>query len=272
MRTHYYISGLPRSGSTLLCNILAQNPKFYVSPATSGCHDVLFGIRNQWDRLIEHQAEGIDYEKLRCVLRAAMESYHLTERQVVIDKGRGWLSLIEMLEFIKGEKPKIIVPVRNVSEILASFEQLWRKSTGQSQWSFESADYFKAQTIEGRCDIWAGSGQPVGLAYNRVKDAIARGHQDCMLFVEFDDLTSQPASTMRRIYEFLGEQPYEHNFLNVEQVSKEDDVNVHRIPGLHSIRPTVAPVPHKALEVLGPHLVQKYGNAEIWRHPQTQVT
>jgi sulfotransferase len=265
MKTHYYISGLPRAGSTLLCNLLAQNPRFFVSPATSGCHDVLFNIRNQWDKLIEHQAEGINYEQLRGVLLSALDAYHPTDKDIIIDKGRGWLSLIEMIEFIKGEKCKVIVPVRDISEILSSFEQLWRKSTGQSQWAFEQADYFKAQTVEGRCEIWAGQGQPVGLAYNRVKDALSRGYADRMLFVEMDDLTRDPGPTMRRIYSFLGQEPHEHNFANVEQVTKEDDVNVHRIPGLHTIRPVVAPVPKRALEILGPALVQKYSNAEVWR-------
>lgn len=265
MKTHYFISGLPRAGSTLLCNILAQNPRFYVSPATSGCHDILFNIRNQWDRLIEHQAEGVNYDQLRGVMKAALEAYHLTEKPVVIDKGRGWLSLIEMVEFVKEHRCKMIVPVRDISEILASFEQLWRKSTGMTQWTFESSDYFKAQTAEGRCDIWASNGQPVGLAYNRVKDAITRGYSDRMLFVEFDDLTRDPSATVRRIYEFLGEENFVHNFTNVEQVTKEDDVNVHRIPGLHNIRPVVAPVPKRALEVLGPQLVQKYSNSEVWR-------
>jgi sulfotransferase len=265
MKAHYFISGLPRSGSTLLCNILAQNPRFFVSPATSGCHDVLFNIRNQWDRLIEHQAEGINYDQLRGVMRAALDAYHVTDKPVVIDKGRGWLSLVEMLEFIKGGPAKIIVPVRDIAEILASFEQLWRKSTGMTQWAFESADYFKSQTIEGRCEIWAGMSQPVGLAYNRVKDALARGHDKSMLFMEMDDLTRDPAQTMRRIYEFLGEPSFEHNFANVQQVTKEDDVNVHRIPGLHAIRGVVAPVPKRASEILGPDLVRKYAHAEIWR-------
>lgn len=265
MKTHYFISGLPRAGSTLLCNILAQNPKFYVSPATSGCHDVLFNIRNQWDKLIEHQAEGINYEQLRRVLIAALDAYHTTDKDIIIDKGRGWLSLIEMVEFIKGTKCKMIVPVRDVPEILASFEQLWRKSTGQSQWAFEQADYFKAQTLEGRCDVWASQGQPVGLAYNRVKDALSRNLADRLLFVEFDDLTTQPAQTLRRVYEFLGEALFDHNYVNIQQVTKEDDVNVHRIPGLHTIRPTVTPVPKKAVEILGPILTQKYANSEVWR-------
>ena len=65
----FFISGLPRSGSTLLCNILAQNPAFFVTKATSGCIEILFSIRNQWDRITEHQAEGINREQLRSVLK-----------------------------------------------------------------------------------------------------------------------------------------------------------------------------------------------------------
>jgi sulfotransferase len=257
---------MPRSGSTLLCNILAQNPKFFVSPATSGCHDVLFNIRNQWDRLIEHQAEGVDYERLRSVLRAVLDSYHGTEKEIVIDKGRGWLSLIEMVQFITNEPPKIIVPVRDVAEILASFEQLWRKSTGQSQWMFESSDYFKSQTLEGRCDIWASQEQPVGLAYNRVKDAISRGHSKLLLFVEMDNLTTYPEKTLQKIYNFLEEPLFNHDFKNVQQYTKEDDLGIHRIPELHSVRPVVAPVPHRALEILGSALKNKYSGTEVWRN------
>jgi sulfotransferase len=70
-----FISGLPRSGSTLLCNILAQNPETKVSKATSGLHDVLFGVRNQWDRLVEHQAEGVDPARLKRVLQSIFHSY-----------------------------------------------------------------------------------------------------------------------------------------------------------------------------------------------------
>lgn len=266
MKKHYYISGLPRSGSTLICNILAQNPKFHVSPATSGCHDVLFAIRNNWDRMIEHKAEGINQEQLRRVLKATMDAYHNTEKEVVFDKGRGWISLVEMIEFIKSEPPKIIVPVRDVAEILASFEVLWRKSRGATQWEFESADFFRSQTVEGRCEIWAGQSQPVGLAYNRVKDAISRGKRECLLFVEFENLTRKPRATMDMIYDFVGEEKFNHDFDNVEQFTKEDDLNIHRIPGLHSIRPRVAPVARKAENILGPSLAAKYYDLEIWRN------
>jgi len=263
-KSFYYIGGLPRSGSTLLCNILAQNDSLYVSKATSGCGDVLFGIRNHWDSVVEHKAEGVDYDRLRGVMRAALEAYHGTDKQVVVDKSRGWLSLIEMVEFVTGASPKIIVPVRDVAEVLASFEMLWRNSTGHSQWGFEKEDYVKSQTVAGRCEIWASASQPVGMAYNRVKDAMVRS-RNSLLFVEMDDLTANPQATMDRVYTFLGLPQFTHDFGNVQQYTQEDDAGVHRIPGLHTIRPVVAPVRKRATEVLGSDLVQKYSNLEIWR-------
>jgi sulfotransferase len=264
-KEYFFISGLPRSGSTLLCNILSQNPQFYVSKSTSGCHDVLFGIRNQWDNLIEHQAGGIDYDQLKRVLNGALNNYHSTDKNIILDKGRGWLSLIEMIEFVLDKKCKVIVPVRNINEILASFEKLWRKTTGKTQWLFEKEDYFKSQTLAGRCDIWASASQPVGLAFNRVSDAINRNLKDRLLFVEMDDLTSIPAQTMKRVYNFINQDYFNHNFDYVEQVTSEDDIGVHRIEGLHTIRNKIEPVPHCSTEILGVELTQKYSKLEIWR-------
>jgi sulfotransferase len=261
-----FISGLPRSGSTLLCNILAQNPEAQVSKATSGLHDVLFGIRNQWDRLTEHQAEGVDQDRLKRVLQSVFHSYLNTDngKSLFIDKGRGWLSLIEMLEFVLDKPCKIICPVRDLAEIFASFEKLWRKTTAKTQWNFEQSDYFNAQTVEGRCEVWARKDQPVGLAYNRVKDAIQRGYSDRIHFVEFNDLTSFPEKSLAAIYKFLDMSYFSHDFDNVEQYTAEDDENVHRIVGLHTIRPKVSSVPRSATETLG-EVAKKYRNLEVWR-------
>lgn len=264
MRQFYFVSGLPRAGSTLLCNILAQNPAFYVSPATSGCHDVLFGIRNQYDKLIEHQAERAGPERLKRILNGALSAYHDTDKDIVIDKGRGWLAMIEMLLFM-GIKPKILVPVRDMAEILASFEILWRKSTGQSQWGIEQANFFDTQTVAGRCEMWANKAQVVGIAYNRLKDAILRGHRSRLFLVEMSDLTAAPAAMVKSIYAFLGLPAFAHDFDNVAQVTQEDDEYVHRIPGLHTIRNKVEPVAPRAASVLGPDVFRLYQNQEFWR-------
>jgi len=224
MQKYYFVSGLPRAGSTLLCNILAQNPKFFATH-TSGLMDVLFGVRNRWEELIEHKAHPLE-ENMHDSLRAVMDVYWRASgaapEQTVIDKGRGWLPYIELLDklYAHEEHPvKILVPVRDLRDVLASFEKLWRATIPDRQLAIERENYFQFQTMEGRCMTWVRNDQPVGLAVNRIRDAVARGHKDCLHFVEFEQLTFEPEDAMKEIYAFLGEEPFEHDFNNVEQVT-----------------------------------------------------
>ena len=126
-KTIYMVSGLPRSGSTIFQNILAQNPRFF-STQTSGCLDVLFAIRNKWHQLLEHKAHPVD-NKLHNVLHAAFYGYYEdVEQTVVFDKSRGWLAYIEFIESVIEKKVKVLVPIRPITDILASFEMLYRNT------------------------------------------------------------------------------------------------------------------------------------------------
>jgi len=261
-RTVHFISGLPRAGSSLLANILMQNPKVFCSP-TSACHDVLLTVRNHWNNYVEHHADrkAAEEQNLQRVLNAILHSYHDTSRPIVIDKGRGWLHLIEMAEFALGQKPKILVPVRDIPQILASFEKLHRKEMATRE---HRGDFFKAQTVEGRVINILGENEILGLAYNRLKDALARGHEDCLHFVEFEDLTFNPQGTLERVYDFLELEPFTHDFKNVEQVIQEDDW-VHGFRDLHKIRKEVKPVKDDSVKILGKEIVKTYTGTEIWR-------
>ena len=52
----FYQSSMPRAGSTLLQNILAQNPDFYVTP-TSGLLELIFGARANYTNSPEFKAQ-----------------------------------------------------------------------------------------------------------------------------------------------------------------------------------------------------------------------
>jgi sulfotransferase len=111
--------------------------------------------------------------------------------------------------------------------------------------------------------------QPVGIAYNRIRDALTRGYADRMHFVEFEALTTQPETTMQEIYKFLEEPLFKHNFDHVEQTTSEND-DVHGIPGLHTIRNKVEGVPKIAKDVLGVATFDKYTEAQFWRGDNVQ--
>lgn len=260
MKHIYYISGLPRAGSTILANLLCQNPKFQAT-ATSGCLDVLFGIRNQWNNLIEHKAAPCP-ERLNKVLKTVLYTYYSDiDKPIVFSKSRGWIAYIELIEQVMGQKVKILVPIRPMVDILASFEMLYRETGKVRQPPGEAENYFQFQTVKGRCDFWLRQDQPVGLALNRVSDVTRRGLGDRLHFVEFGRLTTNPKQKMKEVYDFLGEEYYEHNFDHVEQVTHEDD-EIHGFVNLHKIRNKIEAVPSKAKEILGEDIVKLYNKSE----------
>ncbi len=262
----HFISGLPRSGSTLLANVLAQNPRFYTTQ-TSGMLEVLFSIRNSWDKVIEFRAmnNGLSETRKMAVMRGIVDGFYVdVDKPIIFDKSRGWLSHFEMIEAILQRPAKVLVPVRDLRDVLASFEKLWREASKTRRLAIEANNYSKFQTIEQRLAHWSNFDQPVGLAYNRIEDAINRGYKDRMHFVKYEEFTTYPERTMHKIYEFLEEPYYEHDFAHVEQVTWEDDT-AHGFPAgsLHNIRPEIKPQ-----EPQYPTILRKYADPykgqELW--------
>ena len=132
-RIIHFVAGMPRSGSTLLCNLLAQNPHFHAT-STSGILDVMLLVRNQWDKTVEFQAAKNEQGKLRA-LRGILDAYHDDPKNlkpVVFDKSRDWLGYMELAEAVLERKAKALVCVRDVRDVLASFERLWRNKFNKS--------------------------------------------------------------------------------------------------------------------------------------------
>lgn len=240
----YFLAGLPRSGSTLLTNILAQHPQIYVTP-TSGILDMLAQVKNNWDRNDAFKAadrKQNEQTKER-VMKAMLQAYFAhTDRPVCIDKNRFWCEYLEMAARLVGgrDRVKVIVTVRDLRDVLASFEQLYRKTSALGQINQEAQMELKFKTALGRVETFADDAQPVGRAFNAIRDAVTRGWLDRMHFVEYDQLTRKPRETLAGAYRFLGMDACSHDFENVRQVTHEDDF-VYGFKDLHLIRAQVRP-------------------------------
>jgi sulfotransferase len=263
MEKIFYQSSLPRAGSTLLQNILAQNPDIYATP-TSGVLELVFAARANYTTSPEFKAQDAELMKsgFQGFCREGMKGYYnaITDRKYVIDKSRGWGIHYDLLNFINPD-PKIICMVRDLRDVFASMENNFRKNPDKMS-AFLDWSKMQGTTVPKRIDIWAQN-PPVGIAIERLSEIFRMGIDSKMLFVKFEDLCLYPDSQMIRVYDYLGIPYFKHDFDNVEQVTKEDD-EVYGAFGDHNIRLKVEPVPSKARQLLGKDVTDWIWNNYKW--------
>lgn len=260
MKTIHYTSGLPRSCSTLLQNLLAQNPRVHAT-GTSGVHEIMYlskaFFKTEEFRSIPNPNDG---EKLFLDFMKAGISHafdNQTDRPVVIDKCRSWIGSANLL-FQLFPDAKLLVPVRDIRGVLSSMEKKYQQHP-VIQLESNQMDTARVQTIEGRCQFWLDH-PPVGIAVQRIHELV-RNHKDKVMFVHAEELTSNTQATMDKIWKYLGEEPFTHNISNVEQYTSEHELGWPF--GDHTIRAEVKPLKPDWHDTLGRQmseaLNQKFG-------------
>jgi sulfotransferase len=251
-----------RAGSTLLQNILANNPDIYATP-TSGLIELLLGSKRAYTESVTIRAQDSAAMKTAFLkyCRYAMEGYFsgLTQRQYVIDKSRDWAINRAFLHAFYPD-PKILCIVRDLRDIVASMEKAYLKYPERFNLLFNENEI--PPTIENRVQTWMTK-KPVGTTLHNLRESIRRGYDKKMLFIRFEDLTRTPDAEMRRVYKYLGMPYYKHNFKNIKQMTHEDD-RFHGIYGNHIISPAVKPVPSVAQELLGETICRRLHHDNKW--------
>jgi sulfotransferase len=250
MENLFFQSSLPRAGSTMLQNILAQNPDIYATP-TSGVLELVFAARENYSTSPEFIAQDKELMKkgYTAFCKEGMDAFYnsITDKKYVIDKSRGWGIHFDFLTSIRGEEPKIICMVRDLRDVFASMEGNFRKNPEKSQgivnWSTG-----QATTVPKRIDFWIQN-PPVGMAIERLQEIIRIGNDAKICFIKYEDLCLYPDSTMTKIYQYLGIPHFKHDFDNIEQVTKEDD-EIYGAFGDHTIRKQLKLTPSKAKSLL----------------------
>lgn len=248
----FYNSSLPRAGSTLIQNILAQNPLIHSTP-TSGVFEMYMNARNYFSNGLEFKAQDqkLMEDGFRGMLREGLYGFYnaITDRPYVIEKSRGWGMERDFIhEF--DPNPKIICMVRDVRAIYSSLEKKYRSNplvdTNVANWGNLSGT-----TTDKRMIVWSNN-PPIGPSMDRLYQTLVQGTHQYILFIKFEELCLDPDSQMKRVYEYLELPYFEHDFKNIPQYSVEDD-KWYGIFGDHSIRGELKPVPNDFREVLGPN-------------------
>ena len=247
-KTLHFLSGIPRSGSTVLAAILNQNPMTHVS-TTSGLVHALDGLANTWHSAGLLNQNDPTRTKLAQTMRGMIDAfYEDTDKPVVIDKSRGWpiSQIMAAMTQVLNHKPKVIATVRSVPDCAASFVRIGKPSD---------------------LDEFMASGQLMDhlrTAYISLQEGYSYAPES-FLFVEYEDLLKNPKAQLERIHAFLDLPSFDYDFNNIDgSTVAEDDEQLHGTKGMHDVKPVLEAQHRQDPKELLKHHYSAFCQPEFW--------
>lgn len=263
-----FMAGLPRSGTTLLASILSQNGAVYLSPQS----DLSEHLR------VIHQYRGEDVQlgvltaQHDALLRGAPAAFYadLGDR-TVIDKSRRWGApyYLRLLEHVLGEPPRILSPVRPLTEVVASFV---RKAQENPETNYidrqmvaeDFLPYWRKPIDDARVDWLLQPGGMLDAAILSVSSAFKPETAHLFHVFTYSDLVTEPGKTLDGIYDFLGVDRFTHDFTTIPAAEPHADSEVLGVPDLHTVRPTLAATAPPPEDVLSDYGLTRCDIEDFW--------
>lgn len=256
------VTGLPRAGSTLLCQLLAQHPDINCEGHSSPLCNTLLGIRRMIsdDTFFLSQLDNSfdsSYAHLATAMQGFLQGWYKDAKEtVVVDKNRAWLHAIELLLHIQPEA-KLIVCIRELGQIYGSIEAQHQKTI-----LLDFIDHLADYDRFGRADILFAKDKSIGApltSLHAVPD-LPKHVQERLYFVRFEDMMANPTACMSHIYVWLGLSPYEIQPEKIATGIRESDSH-YRMKYLHKQSEKIAqPKPH----TIPPRIQKQIETAYAW--------
>lgn len=264
----FFLAGLPRSGNTLLSAILNQNPEIYSSPLSPVSNILRYLDNYSKDPMINLLTDQSQY-------RSTIEKYwnmyyEPIDKPFIFDREKGWCTpeSISLIKQYITPKPKIVMTVRSIPEILSSLLRAITENVnilGEMQnygWIYKNF----LSMEDNICEYLICNHSMLNIIYtgflNSYNDPENAG---VFHLVEYDDLINSPQETMNKIYDFLEIKRFDHDFNNIEKVEVDNDFGANLPPDMHTIRRSLEKISPKIDNVLSPYIINKYSNLELWR-------
>ena len=270
------MAGLPRSGSTLLSSILNQNPRFYSGPS-SPVLGAMFAVEQDFmGNELYHGYPKPDQVR-EIIGNIPHHFYSDVQQPVVFDKNRAWTARVPYIEGYIGEQAKILVPVRRIDEILTSILTMIHRNPfqeGQPRINFIDEQLIKTDipiNDLNRCMYLLGGGGIVYESLNAIMMGFQQNVRDKMHFVDYNDLVDNPEKIMEDIYDFIGEEFYDHDFGSISNIHREDDLITYGLSDMHQVRSKVKKTSPPPASILPEEIIDIYEQnkrrLEFWGTP-----
>jgi len=214
----------------------------------------------------EFGASFTDDQRLR-ILRGVIGNYYhfVPDEATVFDTNRGWTSLMPLVSTILPEA-NIICCVRQVSWIIDSVERLISKNSLNTNRIFGNK---VGGTVYSRVDKLMNSETGlIGLPWASLREAWFGEFASKLLIIDYDALSKKPKETMSRVYSYLKEPEFNHDYNDLRYEADTYDADL-GIVGLHRVRPKVEFIERKTS--IPPDLFKKYSEANFWLNQNLNV-
>lgn len=223
------VTGLPRAGSTLLCQLLAQHPEIQCDGQSSPLCNTLLGIRRMVSddtfflSQLDHSFDT-SYANLVAAMQGFLRGWNRDcKAKTVVDKNRAWLHCVELLLHVE-PNARLIVCLRELGQIYGSIEAQHQRTI-----ALDFIDHLADYDRFGRADILFAKDKAVGaplISLHAVLD-LPKKVQERLYFVRFEDLMEQPALCMSHIYQWLGLSNFAIDPKNLSTGIQESDSHYH---------------------------------------------
>ncbi len=263
MKKIMFLSGLPRSGSTVLSNIMGMHPEINATPSSPLCN-IVQSMRKTWseDPFLKSQLDN-NYqtvtERLKRTTLATMLSWSNEGKgSITLDKNRGWLFSIEWLREIFPDF-KMIVTIRDIRDVYASIEKQHRKTL-----MLNFPDNMEHNIVDTRASTIFSNGGVVGSclrAINNIGDVPDIVNN--LMIWRYEDFIANPQETINKTFNFLNVNPIEIDFDNLIQNTHEAD-SYYNMKYLHSIHSKFEKPLDFNTAKMSPRIIQEITNKFKW--------
>ena len=218
MKQLNFCGGLPRSGSTVLMNILQQNPSIFTTstdPYPQILNEQILVRSRYYEAFQAMSCEQADNAVYGMALGATQGWYSgLTSKPVVISKARQWTGLRHLFP-----DSKALVCVRDLRDIVESFDRVNSNIKALHTYTDNNSLYASLSESE-KFDYHFNESNALSAALaSEIPKYAELFQQDRtkIKFIRYEDLLKDPHYMLNRIYEFLNLQPYNHDLSSIDQ-------------------------------------------------------
>lgn len=243
------VAGLPRAGSTLLCQLLNSHPEIYCEGVSSPLCNSLLSLRRTVSddqfflSQLDHHFDRT-YDNLHHAMSGLIDGWYHTGskgKTVVVDKNRAWLHCVELLLTLKPDA-KVIVPIRELGQIYGSIESQHQKTI-----LIDFIDHLADYDRFGRANQLFAQDKSIGSPLSSIRAVVdfSQKVKNQLFFLKFEDLMQAPEEVMSKLFVWLGLNDFKINTNELEVGLHESDSH-YRFKYLHRHSgKIIAPKPHQ---------------------------